>query len=79
MTNLSNLACYYLGKIKLVIILVKFYRLAYYNYFPLLIILYLNFAKAKVDAITLLNHFDINIFYNILQQILKNILSESRK
>lgn len=52
--------------IKVVIVLVILYQLAYKNnsnYFHLLVALYLYLANIKVDSITLLNYLDLFISY----------------
>ena len=37
------------------------------NYIPLLIALYFYFSRARVDAITFLNHFGLSVSYDMLQ------------
>lgn len=48
------------------------------NYFPLLIVLYMYSAKAKVDVITFFNHC-LLIFYNVLQKKLQDISFSSKQ
>lgn len=47
------------------------------NYVPLLIGLYLYSAGARVDAITLLNHFGLSVSYEVLQKKLNDITTSS--
>ncbi len=66
----------HLALMKLLAIFVIFCRSTYQNnsnYFLLLIPIYLYSARAKVNAITLLNHLDLLILYNILLKMLRNI------
>lgn len=66
----------YLTLIKVLAILIIFYRSIYENnsnYFLLLVAIYFYFVRAKVDTIILFNHLSILILYNILLKKLRNI------
>ncbi len=66
----------YLASMKLIIIFVIMYKLAYQNnsnYLSVFMSMYLFFADAQVDIIILLNHFGLFILYNIFLRILRNI------
>ena len=70
-----------LNNIKLVAILTIFCRSTHQNnsnYFFLMIGLYLYSAGARVDAITLFNHLDLLISYNVFQKSLRNITLASQ-
>lgn len=43
------------------------------NYVPLLIALYMYSAGAQVDVITLFNHLDLSVSYDVLQKKLHNV------
>ena len=65
---------------KLLAILVILYRSAHQknsNYFPLLVAIYLYSAKAKIDAITFLNHLGLLVSFNVLLERLRSIMSSS--
>lgn len=65
---------------KLLAILVILCRSAHWNnsnYFPLLVAIYLYSTRAKVDAITLLNHLGLSVSYNVLLKRLRSIMSSS--
>ena len=71
---------FHLASMKLLAILVILCRSAHRNnsnYFPLLVVIYLYSAGAKVDAITLLNHLGLSVSYNILLKRLRSIMSSS--
>lgn len=62
--------------------LVTLCQLAYENnsnYFPFFVVLYMYLAGAKIDTITLLNHFDLSIPYKILQNKLYKIIFMEKK
>lgn len=66
---------------KLVAILVILCRSTHQNnsnYLLLMIGLYLYFAKACVDALTLLNHLGLLVSYDILQKSIRNITQASQ-
>lgn len=70
----------HLMAMKIVAVLVILCRTAHRNnssYLPLLIVLYLYSAGARVDAITLLNRLGLTVSYNVLQKRLKNIAVDS--
>ena len=70
----------HLASMKLLAIFVIFCRSAHRNnsnYFPLLVVIYLPSARAKVDAITLLNHLGLSVSYNVLLKRLRNIILSS--
>lgn len=72
----SNANYSQLVSMKIVAILVIFCRSAHWNnsnYVPLLIALYMYSARARVDAITLLNHLGLSVSYDILQKKLYNL------
>lgn len=59
--------------IKILVILCRSTHRDNSNYIPLLIALYLYFAGARVDAITLLNHLGLSVSYDVLQKKLQDI------
>lgn len=64
------------ASMKLLAILVIFYKSAHWNNskrFLFLVIIYFYLAKAKIDAITLLNYLGLSILYNMLLKKLKSI------
>lgn len=66
----------HLASIKLLAVLIFMCRSAHRNnsnYIPLLVAMYLYLARAKVDAITLLNHLGLSVLYNSLLQKLRDI------
>lgn len=66
---------------KLVVILVILCRFAHRNnsnYILLLITFYFYSSEARVDAITLLNHFGLSVSYDMLQKNLYSITSSSQ-
>ena len=66
----------HLVSMKIVAVLVILCRLAHQNnsnYFPLLVALYMYFAGAKIDAITLLNHLGLFVSYKVFQNKLYKI------
>ena len=48
------------------------------NYILLLVAIYIYFAGARVDAITLLNHLRFSVSYDVLQRQLRHIIDFSR-
>ena len=61
---------------KLIAVLAILYRSVHRNnsnYLPLFVTLYLYFAGARIDVITLLNHLKLSVLYNVLQKKLKAI------
>lgn len=71
----------HLGDMKLVGIFIILCRSAYWNnnnYVSLMITLYLYSAGARINTITLLNHFGLSVSYDVLQKSLKNITSASK-
>lgn len=70
----------YFSDIKVIAILSILCRSTYCNnsnYLPLFIPLYLYSARARIDAITLLNYLGISVLYDVLQKKLKEIISLS--
>lgn len=70
----------HLASMKLLAILVIICRSAHRNnsnYVPLLVVMYMYSAGAKVDAITLLNHLGLFVSYNVLFRKLRGITTSS--
>ena len=67
---------------KLIVILVILYQSAHRNnsnYIPLLVALYFYSAGARIDGITLLNHFGLSVSYDVLQRKLQSISTTSKQ
>lgn len=68
----------YLTLIKLLLILVIFYRLAhqnYSNYILFFVLIYMYSANTKVDTIIFLNSFGLFVLYNMFLKKLRGITS----
>lgn len=78
--SISNATTTKLVNMKIVIIPVIFYCSTHWNnsnYVPLLLALYIYSAGARVNAITLLNHFGLLVSYNVLQRKFKDIMGST--
>lgn len=76
----KSLLIFLLVSVKFVVIFIIFCKFAHQNnsnYILLLVIIYLYFAGARVDAITLFNYLGISILYNMLLKKLRSIIASS--
>lgn len=80
LTSIPNTVITKLVSMKIVIILVIFCCSAHQtncNYIPLLLAFHIYSVRAWVDTITLLNHLDLLVSYNVLQKKLKEIMGST--